>query len=625
MMPARDSLKTVAALHSQAESGGRSSTFRVVVATLGAPGSGEWSITQTRTFTAAEAETLSAFLDESDVQVLIHVVPAGMTVARTATLPEMAGEESAGVVGGSGGAAVAEALGLVAEGELPAALPWYRRAAGVISPGRGGRDGGGGVIGLLTGWPERDEDTSTWRRTWIGPQVGVSEVAALAGLARAIGGVDRALTLDPASGGVGVLCIGERIVARVARLCSTDSGTTGNGLPALETAARETLAETARAAGVSVRDSFSMIGGRLLLDPEQANARIANAARDRAWLGSYGIAAGALALFAAPSPTVHGLVGLHLLEPKTRPPVLARVTEFLGRPGRAAVIIGACIAILLALPLGAAFARMRMLEKSVTDEAAMLERNVAAEKELAFYKLLRERRWPMTKLLADVAGAAPVGVVVETIEIGQGEGLTVRGKADTSELVTNFRENLGKTKIFTQVTTPSTNPGIEGVQFQLTAKIPAGAAVYAAPPIDDFGTRTLAERMYGDAARGHAGSRSSSRPERSTASRPDRNGRSNRSNTPAPGSSSSNIGPNAWPDTPRTPTPAAKGVPTIPPPLTDAQINAMNATTAMLEWGKRKQAASQSGLDDATKRRLTEEAEKAKARMTAARQQGGGA
>jgi len=56
----------------------------------------------------------------------------------------------------------------------------------------------------------------------------------------------------------------------------------------------------------------------------------------------------------------------------------------------------------------------------------------------------------------------------------------------------------------------------------------------------------------------------------------------------------------------------------IPPPLSDADIAAMNKTAAMKEWGVRKKASTQPGIDPADKERLAAEAEKCRERMVAA-------
>ncbi|MBY0260764.1 MAG: hypothetical protein K2Q20_00370, partial [Phycisphaerales bacterium] len=60
---------------------------------------------------------------------------------------------------------------------------------------------------------------------------------------------------------------------------------------------------------------------------------------------------------------------------------------------------------------------------------------------------------------------------------------------------------------------------------------------------------------------------------------------------------------------------ATKDAAPPPPPLTDAQIAKLTGTQAMLEWAKRRKAAAQPGLDEATKARLTDEAEKSQRRM----------
>jgi len=58
----------------------------------------------------------------------------------------------------------------------------------------------------------------------------------------------------------------------------------------------------------------------------------------------------------------------------------------------------------------------------------------------------------------------------------------------------------------------------------------------------------------------------------------------------------------------------------IPPPISDSEIAKLSHDAAMKEWTSRKAHATQPGIDEAIKRRLIDESEKAKARMQEAGQ-----
>jgi len=589
MLPTRDSVKTIAALH---ESGGE---LRIVVASLAAGGV---SVGQTRTFTLGESGQIASFLDAAGVHLLLRVVPSAQTVARIVALPEPKdGPEPTPE-------ALTEALTLIAETDLPSTLPPFRRAAGALGLGRG-PGGSRTLVGLVTGWPDQPGVARAWRDLWDGPQVGVAETAALALLAQSAA-AQVALLVDSAAGAIAILARGEKVLIRTSRASPG---------PATLHAASDMIRETLRAAKLDAPAPAHRLSDGLHLEPDASSVRIAGGTRDSNFIARFGLAAAAAALYADQSPVVHGLVNLHQSEPKAKPPIVERVTRWFGQPVRAAAIIALCLVTLLALPLGVAYARMKAVEKTVADEAALIDRNDKSDRELAFYRLLEQRRWPMTKLLADIASAAPVGILVETCEIGVPDGLNIRGRADNSELVTTFRENLNKLRIFDQVATPSTSPVDEGVQFQLVAKVMPGRAAAETTPIDDFAAKTLSERLYGQAAKRPTGRSTASapareRPSRSSSSGSSRSGDSSRSSANSGGSTAASRSGNSG-----NSTPASRDAVPPPPPLTDAQIAKLTGTQAMLEWAKRRRAAAQPGLDEATKTRLTDEAEKSQRRM----------
>lgn len=649
-----ESPRVIAALHAQG------TRAHLLFATVGEGALGVGGGTRPRligvrgvTLALDDTRAIADTLEAAGVQMLIRLLPSSSTIVRVVPMPGSSQPEAGDTREGGGDSrspAVGDALALVAETELPTNLPMYRRAVGVIQPSRSrARSGESQPAGLICGWPVpagQERLAASWRSVWPCPEVWIAEIAALAVLSDALGGSDCAAWIDRdglcgcvvASGGGGGgngegSGARERTLARVFRLPAGSS-------EAKNMAAMTTINETRGVVGLGrlpESPEVAASSASLRFDPEPPSSASAEPQlRDHDWRTSFGLAYGALSAFASSNPNVRSLVGLHEREPMAKPPMWERVTRWLGSPIRAAVVIALCLALILGASYASAYARYARLNTESGGASAVLERMGDSEKRVAFSRVLREKRWPMTKLLADISGAAPVGVTIESLELNaaQTDGVTVRGVADSSDLVTNFRENLGKTRIFTGVTTPtiSTQPSsgdragdreVSVVQFQLQAKIPVGTAIYPAKPIDDFAEKTLSDRLYAGKGAGGKSERSSSR-SRAAPARPNRAERtgasepaqrfSARTSSDARASGGSAGRSSAVPATP-TASSASGAAPVVPPPLTDTQIAKLDQVKAMLEWAQRKKAATQTGLDDATKQRLVSESEKAKARM----------
>jgi Tfp pilus assembly protein PilN len=518
------------------------------------------------------------------VDLVIRLVPATETVCRVLSSPDL---------GISDRTSVADALGLLAESDLPAMLPWHRRSAGVLRLG-------GQQAALLAGWVSPATDAVDAAALSSIPEVWVAEVAALGALAHAAGTGAMVGLADQKSGALSVLALGpKRPVGRVLRI--------GASATEWSTAVQDAWRETAGAAGVDAPITHTQ--GLLMELP--GSVRLGGANRDREWLNRNGLALGAIALYADPDAAVSSLVGLTPDEPSRAMPLTHRVVDWLSRPKNAAMVGAACIGALLFSPWVAAEARYAMLRNEAGELDKLNERLSIADQRSEFYKLLSQKRWPMTKLLADIAGAAPVGVTMESIELLQGDAINIRATAQTSELVSSFRKNLSDTMVFTDVATPTIEATGDGVTFQLQAKLTPNGAITASKPILDFAAETLSQRLYG------ANASPSARWEDEDSDRGSRRGDDRRSTGTRDRESSSRSSPRE--DRPAAPAAA----PVIPPPLTDADIAAMDRDTAMKEWGVRRKASTQPGLDPAEKDRLVAEAEKCKARMQAAT--GGGA
>lgn len=605
IIPNRDNIKTVAAIHQQ------DAGCRVVIASLRGGGEVDIKLAETVNLTSGPAAFTALIERSGGVDAVIRVLPASCTIVRVAGIPDSGDPGAAGSPD-----SIADALSLIAETELPTTSPDYRRASGMVNPGRGvGRK----PIGLLTCWPPSAElhFSGSPRTPRVAPEVGISEAAALAMLAQLVGGVEHAWTVDRTSGAMTILAAGpDKTIIRIARVPAGESGASSRAAA---------ISETSRAAGLVEPGASDSSEPLLHIEPAPTSMRIAGQARSSDWVSQYGLAAAAIVAFADPGRAVSGLVELHEVEPKAKPPILQRISEWAGAPSRAAVIIGLCLLGIVALPIGVSYAKLRILEKQIADQKDLFQKNAEDEKELTFYKLLRDKRWPMTKLLADIAGACPKGISIDSVEIGQGDGIVLRGSAEDTGKLSAFRENLTRTSVFADPTTPSVNPtGSSGVQFQLTAKIRANAATMTVKPVDDWAAKTMAEVLYGEKA---------APTKRSTASRPDRPDRTDRTSrndrrtTPAssrPATSSRDNGRDAATRSDRNTTSTATQAKPTPPPMSDADIAQLTVEQSIKEFSSRKLASASAGIDEATKRRLLEEYEKIKAHKAEIESGGGG-
>lgn len=518
------------------------------------------------------------------VDLVLRLVPSAETVCRVLPCPEATSNDRA---------SVADALSLLAESELPAALPWHRRSAGVVRLAEQ-------QAALLTGWVASPTRSGDCARVSPVPEVWVAEIAALAALSRSTETGGMTGWADQRAAAVSLLALGpKRPIGRVLRIDASAA--------AWDDAVRTAWAETAAAAGIEA--PCPRTDGLLLDLP--SSVRLGGAGRDREWINRHGLSLGAIALYADPDAAVSSLVGLTPDEPRRALPFTQRAIDWLSRPRNAAGVAAACIAVLLFAPWGAAEARYAMLRDEAGSLTELDDRLRIADQRSEFYKLLAQKRWPMTKLLADIAGAAPIGVTMESVELIQGEAVNIRATAESSELVTGFRKNLTDSMVFTNVATPTIESSSAGVTFQLQAKLAPNGAITTSKPAMDFAAETLAQRLYGaDAGTATGWDEEDDRrgdDRRSGGSRErDDSSRSSRSERSAP-----------------RPAAAAAAAPVVLPPLSDAEIAAMDRTAAMKEWGVRKKASTQPGLNPADKERLAAEAEKCRARMQAAA--GGGA
>jgi hypothetical protein len=334
-------------------------------------------------------------------------------------------------------------------------------------------------------------------------------------------------------------------------------------------------------------------------------ARVKGTKNEPRWLTEYGLCLGA-ALIAADQPLTASLAEMTAAGIVRRRPVLLRTTEWLSVPRNAWLVTAASVALLLLAPLGLAATRLAVLEqRSQALEAGRLERK-RLDEQVALYAQLDQLRWPMAKLMADIARATPVGVVIDDFRLGTDTGITLQGSAAALEQLHTLQQNLASSGIFRNVKVHRSEVTATRVSFDLAADVDNPRAIPpSSTPREDFAAAPLAVRLYGEGASNTAPpvvARHSTGPEVRSVSRSDNGASRPTESRSEPRGSSSEAESSRRPTTQ-----AAADAP--PPPLTDEEIAAMNFGTTVKEWAQRKTAAGKAADED-LKRRLEEEVRK---------------
>lgn len=541
------------------------SGHRVVVARR----SRTWEVIEARTFPVEDKAGLAALFERHAVSRVIRVAPPAEVVSRVVNVP--AGEP----------AQMAAALSLLAEAELPEAIPSHRRAGGVIEKTIGAE----GVPGLVTGWvpgAPREPLTDADER-WV------AAAGALAAL-RHTG--KYAVWADRATGSIVALCSGDRRL--VCRTLLEHRDADGAWDRSLAAAVSET-AEAAGLAGAPARPGLTLDAPALAA----LASSVSGIDRASAWLDEYGLALGALLVAGSDDASVASLATMTPEPVAVERSWVVRAVDRLTDPRRAAVAFVAALAALLVIPLGLAYARLAVLDARVNRISGGQGATEGLSQRARLYEELDKQRLPMTKLLADIAGAAPIGVTVESIRISKEQGLSLLGTAESQEKLNQFQANLNRTGVFSRATVNRSEAAATGgVSFDLSSQIDQPHVL--ARPAEDLGGKTLAEALYGEGASNdsfHAGE-----------SGPRRNGR--RPAGVEGAARSGSAGPNA--DASRRPQEPSSAP---PEPLTNEAIAKMTDGEAAMAWTTRRAYIQKNpSLDSGTRQRLQDEIDRIRSR-----------
>jgi len=515
---------------------------------------------------------------------LIRIAPLSESVCRISRAPMGSDADLLG------------AAALMAEAELPPRIPPHRRAFGLT----GSASAAGERAILLTGWMEGTgvEPASTLDEVYTSP---------LAALAFLWAGRGVAVHSDPVASSFGLIVAGPSgVLTRVALAGGEGeiAAATGEAATDAATAVGEDAASAAETGDRVLHQTAQ--GRRIILDRDAVaglRAGVVGFRDEAAWIDDFALALGAALLACDPSAAVRSLVSMRAAPPRAARSPVERAAAWLGERRQAIALLAAACVLLAVLPLGLAYARYAVVDARARRLGTFQTGRDSLERQAALYAQLDRARLPMTKLLADLSAATPVGVTATSVRLSQEQGLAFQGTATTAELVNELQANLNRTRLFrgsVKVNRVESKAG--GVEFDLSGEF--GQPHLPVKAKEDFASKPLAERLYGSGASNTAIAPKTDVP--SGAGRRRRSedeGVERTASTPAAGG-----------ETSRRPAPSASTE--VPAPLTDAEIDKMDRGNSMREWSSRKSYIQKnSSLDAATKGRLNEEVVKLKAQM----------
>jgi Tfp pilus assembly protein PilN len=125
-----------------------------------------------------------------------------------------------------------------------------------------------------------------------------------------------------------------------------------------------------------------------------------------------------------------------------------RFLDWVDDPRRVVAVVVAAAIMLFVFPLAAAWARYQVLNSKAgnLDEASREMRTI--REEALYYEQLTAKRWPMSKLLADISGAAPYDVQIEEITLDSESRVRLKATAPSNEQVTEFQQALSVMGMF---------------------------------------------------------------------------------------------------------------------------------------------------------------------------------
>jgi len=455
-------------------------------------------VIETASFSAA-GDDIQAWMDERSITLARVILPASHVICRTCSLPE------------SDDAQLESALQLQLETQLLGAAPSHR-IGGAILPGAAHASV---RTGLILAWPE-----ST---AFSGPPLKIEplfipDITAIASLMNGLHPPDPILWCDRIDGSIGlVLAQQERVLVRATQeeLSSPDAMAKSIRTLLLESAlqtgstsetAQELAERSVQALGATETDHVLLLPTPVLDDMSE---RIQGVDIDARWCETWGVAAGAaLAL----SNDLVLLTTFRKELPQETPSLVESTTRRLKTTEVAAWLTMVAVLLLAFGPLlvhGLRLGVLKILHPGIEAQVTAFE---DGRNRQTMYRAMLAETWPMSKLLADIANNTPEGIELESVKIGHGEPVKIRGIAkpngdkDAAALATKMKAQLQGSGVFNDVTLRWENSETYGDrEFDITAQVERPHFRPAYITEQDFGAWTLVARRSGEGPDGDTG------------------------------------------------------------------------------------------------------------------------
>lgn len=468
-----DAPRRVVAVHRQGDQ------FNIVLAEQR---NGRAQVVEHQSVPARDSARLATLLARLAPERVVRVLPGGSMVCRVIEIPPL--EEAAAI----------EAAQLQAEADLPSMLAAHRRGTALL-PWRTSVDN---RVAAAFGWPgERPLDfpESIDNLSYCGEAASLIELLIHSGINEGtIAALDRDHhSMELASHLMGVTTV------RTARLSENQ----------WSAEAARVVVETVLGAGADeavVDEIEQRIGNAartqrqtLVIDADLAGrlSRVVSGANtDTAWWSRFGIAVGAA--LAALGPR-RAMVELCDQPPQVPRGIVVSTINWISDRQRARNVAMLALLLIIVVPILGGWTRYAILKYKTRhlDEvkAAFKERQAEAD----FFRTLRNHRWPMTKLLADISGMAPYGLSIDSISIDGSQLVTISGTAELGEQndVLAFHRQLNESHLFDEVKSPNFTFGDDKIEFELQ-----GMMANPLAKVERTSSKPLAEVIYGEEAKG---------------------------------------------------------------------------------------------------------------------------
>lgn len=436
------------------------------------------------------AEAIGSWLSASNPATRLVLLPASATICRLYRLPSNLPLDQ-----------TRQALMLQAESHLLGGVPPHRTSVGLLP-----RQEGGGMVGVLLAWSEKSmvevPPGSGWRV--------VPEPLALLSIGASDGAPRLLAFADERDGSIALhLRLADRLLLRAT--CETpDAGEDW------DRAVRRAVAETALAAGVDGVETTRLseqVGSRSTRADGVLAVGLDEARPEFAGLGADDPIGRLLAASArAATGDLRELVTITPQAPVEAKPAIQQAIDSaiatITSPSGAIRV--AVVAILLAalVPIAAAGVRVAILRAKLPDPEAFEQSMRQSEQQLAVYRELEEQAWPMMKILGDLSNCMPEAIEVDSIVVGHGEPVTIKGTAKPegaasgADAILEMERRMRATQIFDKITKRWDPPDARGVyEFIISADVARPTSRTRFAEAEDFAAKSLAERRYGPSAR----------------------------------------------------------------------------------------------------------------------------